>query len=61
MLLEMKELTIESKEFKRVLSNLHLENISISPTIQKRIIKHANRNEKINPALIKEMLAYDKI
>lgn len=57
----MKEKTLESKEFKRVLHNLHLENMSLSPKIQKRIITHANDNEKISPALIKEMLAYDKV
>ncbi|WP_368652870.1 Zn-dependent hydrolase [Ornithinibacillus sp. 4-3] len=52
---------MESKEFKRVLHNLHLENMSFSPKIQKRIITDANDNEKISPALIKEMLAYDKV
>lgn len=57
----MKELTKESIEFKRVMHNLRLENIILSPKIQKRIIKHVNQNQKISPTLIKEMLAYDKI
>lgn len=57
----MKQVTLESKEFKRVLHNLHLENMNLTPKIQKRIIELSNQEKEISPALIKEMLAYGKI
>lgn len=57
----MKQLSVESKEFKRVLHNLHLENIHLAKSIQRKIVESTNQKGELTPALIKEMLANDKI
>ncbi|WP_251640026.1 Zn-dependent hydrolase [Sporosarcina sp. NCCP-2716] len=57
----MKELTRESKEFKRVLHNLHLENLSLSPDMQKRVVELVNAKAPISPDLIKDVLRHGKV
>ncbi|WP_163537498.1 Zn-dependent hydrolase [Gracilibacillus sp. YIM 98692] len=57
----MKELSLESKEFQRILYNLHLENITLSPTLQKRVIEIVNSGEEITPEVIKDALNRAKI
>lgn len=57
----MKELTQESKEFKRVLHNLHLENLSLSPDMQKRVLELINAKASITPNLIKDVLRRGKV
>lgn len=57
----MKELTRESKEFKRVLHNLHLENLSLSPDMQKRVVELINAKAAISPNLIKDVLRLGKV
>jgi len=52
----MKQLTLESKEFKRVMHNLHLENLSISRDNQRKIIEIVNAKTKITPTLIKDLM-----
>lgn len=52
----MKELKLDSKEFKRVMHNLHLENLSLSPSMQKRVIDLVNKKVSITPTLIKEII-----
>ncbi|VEF46723.1 Uncharacterised protein [Bacillus freudenreichii] len=34
----MKELSLESKEFQRILHNLYLKNLSLSLTLQRKVI-----------------------
>jgi len=57
----MKELKLESKEFKRVLHNLHLESLSLTPVMQKKVIQLVNANVSITPTLIKGLLQHGKI
>ncbi|WP_191689698.1 hypothetical protein [Sporosarcina gallistercoris] len=51
---------MESKEFKRVLQNLHLENLSLPLHMQKKILELVNSNVSITSALIKDLLQYGK-
>lgn len=57
----MKELNLESKEFKRVMHNLHLENLSLSPDMQKRVLELINAKTSITPNLIKDLLQHGKV
>lgn len=57
----MKELNLESKEFKRVMHNLHLESLSLSPDMQKRVLELINTKTSITPNLIKDILHRGKI
>lgn len=57
----MKELKLESKEFKRVLHNLHLENLSLSLDMQKRVLDLINSKVSITPTLIKDILRHGEI
>ncbi|MDG5790144.1 Zn-dependent hydrolase [Evansella sp. AB-P1] len=57
----MKEIKMESKEFNRVLHNLHLENLSLSPDMQKRVLELVNAKVEITPTLIKDILQNGKI
>ncbi|MGM8366580.1 Zn-dependent hydrolase [Virgibacillus sp. W0181] len=57
----MKELKLESIEFKRILQNLHLENINLHPSLQKKVIGLVNSGVSITPDIIKETLNRGKI
>lgn len=57
----MKEIKMESKEFKRVLHNLHLENLSLTPAMQKEVLQLVNANMSITPTLIKDLLNNGKL
>lgn len=57
----MKELKPESKEFKRVIHNLHLENLSLSPNMQKKVLDLVNSNVTITPTLIKDILRHGEV
>jgi len=57
----MKELTLESKEFKKVMQNLRLENMSLSEKGQKKVLELVNTNTTITPTFIKDLLKYDEI
>ena len=48
----MKELTLESKEFRRILQNLHLENLTLHPTLQKKVLELVNSGVTITPNVI---------
>ncbi|HHY73584.1 MAG TPA: Zn-dependent hydrolase [Bacillus bacterium] len=57
----MKELKMESKEFIRILQNLHLENITLRPSLQKRVVELVNSGVSITPAIIKDTLSRGKV
>lgn len=57
----MKQLTLESNEFKKIVSNLQLENLSLSDQSQKKILNIINNNMEITSTLIKELLRNDKV
>ncbi|MFS0576268.1 Zn-dependent hydrolase [Sporosarcina sp. 179-K 3D1 HS] len=57
----MKELTLESKEFKRVLHNLHLENMSLHSSLQKKVVDLVNSGVPITSNVIKETLKREKL
>lgn len=57
----MKEIKMESKEFKRVLHNLHLENLSLTLAMQKEVLQLVNANMPITPTLIKDLLKHGKL
>ena len=57
----MKELTLESKEFRRILQNLHLENLTLHPTLQKKVLELVNTGVTITPHVIKDALNRGKV
>lgn len=57
----MKELSIESKEFKRVMHKLHLENMELFKTEQKKILELINTNVAITPTLIKDLFKHGEV
>lgn len=57
----MKQLTLESNEFKKIVSNLQLENLSLSDQSQKKMLNIINNNMEITSTLIKELLRNDKV
>ncbi|MUV05603.1 Zn-dependent hydrolase [Planococcaceae bacterium Storch 2/2-2] len=57
----MKELTLDSKEFKRVLNNLHLENLSLTLDMQEKLLDLLNAKTSITSTLIKDLLRYGKL
>lgn len=52
----MKKITVDSKEFKRVLKNLNLENITLHPSLQKKALDLVNSGVTITPKIIKDAL-----
>ena len=60
-LYSMKELTLESKEFKKVMHNLHLESLSLSLDLQKNVLELINTKTSITPTLIKNILRHGKV
>ncbi|HLR43268.1 MAG TPA: Zn-dependent hydrolase [Pseudogracilibacillus sp.] len=57
----MKQLTLESREFQRILKNLHLENLSLSEKNQKKIINIVNNNTTITSTMIKDLFRNGEI
>lgn len=57
----MKPIQPNSPELDRVLKNMHLENLYLSPSLQQKALDIVNSNEIITRDLIKEALANDKI
>ncbi|GAB4073752.1 hypothetical protein GCM10028778_12550 [Barrientosiimonas marina] len=57
----LKHLTLESKEFKRVMQNLHLENLNLPLEKQKRILKIVNSGAEITPSLIKDLMEHEDV
>lgn len=52
----MKKIQLNSPEFNRVLKNLQFENLSLTPTLQKKVLEIVNSGEQISPTIIKEAL-----
>lgn len=59
-MLSVKEITLGSKELKKVLHNLHLENMSMSLVKQKRVLELINAKVSVTPTLIKDILEFEK-
>lgn len=57
----MKQIQLNSPEFNRVLKNLQLENLSLTPAFQQKVIEIVNSGILISPEVIKEALADDEI
>lgn len=57
----MKKLTVDSKKFKRVLKNLNLENITLHPRLQKKVLDLVNSGATITPNIIKDALNRGKV
>lgn len=57
----MKSLNLDSKEFKRVMHNLHLENLYISSDMQEKVLELINTKTSITPSLIKDVLRHGKV
>lgn len=57
----MKNLTLESKGFKKIMQNLHLENMSLSEKGQKKVLELVNSNATITPKFIKDLLRHGEI
>ncbi|ARF16669.1 Zn-dependent hydrolase [Sporosarcina sp. P3] len=57
----MKALDLDSKEFRRVMHNLHLENLKISSDMQKTVLELINKKTSITPTLIKDLLRHGKV
>lgn len=52
----MKQIHLNSPEFKRVLKNLQFDNLSLSPALQKKGIELLNARKPLTPNIIKEAL-----
>jgi len=52
----MKQIQLNSPEFNRVLKNLQFENLSLTPTLQKKVLEIVNSGIQISPTIIKEVL-----
>ena len=57
----MKQIQLNSPEFNRVSKNLQLENLSLSPRLQKKAVDIVKSKTEISPNVIKEALNYGKI
>ncbi|WP_199171917.1 Zn-dependent hydrolase [Sporosarcina sp. P13] len=57
----MKALDLDSKEFRRVMHNLHLENLRLSPDVQEKVLELINTKTSINSTLIKDILRHGKV
>ena len=58
---EMKQIQLNSPEFNRVLKNLQLEDLTLTPALQQKVIDIVNSGIEISPSVIKEALENDKI
>ncbi|MBS4208513.1 Zn-dependent hydrolase [Bacillus sp. FJAT-50079] len=52
----MSGLSIESKEFKQILHNLHLENMSLPVELHQKIIEIVQNKQEITPELIRGLV-----
>ncbi|MGP4038572.1 Zn-dependent hydrolase [Gracilibacillus sp. D59] len=50
----MKKLTLDSEEFKRIIHNLHIEQLHLDEKRQKQILSLVNSGMKITPSVLKE-------
>lgn len=57
----MKRLEVESQEFERILKNLQLENLTLHPTLQKKVVKIVNSGVKITPNIIRNALNHGEV
>ncbi len=57
----MKKIQLNSPEFNRVLKNLQFENLSLTPTLQKKVLEIVNSGEQTSPTIIKEALKNGKV
>lgn len=57
----MKELAVNSAEFERIMLNLQLENMTLPPRLQQKVIELVNANVEITPAIIKKALRYEQV
>lgn len=57
----MKQIQLNSPEFNRVLKNLQLEDLTLTPALQQKVIDIVNSGIEISPNIIKEALENDKI
>lgn len=57
----MKQITLDSPEFNRVLKNLQLENLSLSSELQNKVIEIINSKMIISESIIKDALKNVKI
>lgn len=57
----MKPLQINSLEFKRIKKKVLLENLSLTPSLQQKVLDIVNSDVKITPSIIKEALKHRKI
>ncbi|MFB1083401.1 Zn-dependent hydrolase [Jeotgalibacillus sp. JSM ZJ347] len=53
----MKDVKIESPEFKRIMKNLHLENLSLNQGLQEKVLETINADKPITPSVIKDLLS----
>jgi hypothetical protein len=56
-----KNIQLNSPEFKRVLKNMQLENLHLSHSLQQKALEIVNSGMIITPALIKEALANGEV
>ena len=57
----MKALDLDSKEFRRVMHNLHLENLKLSSDMQEKVLELINTKTSITSTLIKDILRNGKV
>jgi len=57
----MKQLTIASKEFKKVMQNSHSETMSLSEKNQRKILELTNTNTTITPTFITDLFRHGEI
>jgi len=57
----MKKIQLNSPEFDRVLKNLQFENLSLTPTLQKKALEIVNSGVQISPTIINEAFKNGKV
>ncbi|MGE7914390.1 Zn-dependent hydrolase [Lysinibacillus xylanilyticus] len=57
----MKQIQLNSPEFNRVLKNLQFENLSLTPSLQKKVLEIVNSGIQISPIVIKDVLNNGKV
>ena len=57
----MKKIHLNSPEFNRVMKNLQLENLSLSPILQQKVLELVNAQTPLTPNIIKEALKHGQI
>ena len=57
----MRQIQLNSPEFNRVTKNLELENLSLSPVLQKKAVDIVNSRTQISPKMRQEALNDGKV